>query len=776
MSDGALMGGDAAAGAPLAGVRIVDAVRGPLAPITRYLADLGATVDRIVADDDTRELDGFDHRAAHAGKRRATGDAAALIAAAHAVVEDGTLDTEALRAGRPALVTMMVSDFGHGQAMSDWQGSDAILHALSGELCRSGIRGQAPLLPPLGIAYQCAASQGAYVLVTALYRALRTGVGDHIDFSALEGAVQALDPGFGIGGSATMGRPATLLSRDRPVRGYQYPIIPCADGHVRICLLAARQWQGMFRWMGEPTEFADPSFARTSVRYKSPELIPAIAAFFADKTRAELEEQGQANHVPIAALATLEEAIEARHFVARGTFRRDGDITLPAGVVTIDGRRAVGAPSPSSPPSPVSDARARDGTRDDALPFAGLRVIDLGVIVVGAETSRLFADGGADVVKIESRTFPDGNRQSYLPYDLSVSFAAGHRNKRSLGLDLRTPAGKALFLDMVARADVVLSNFKPGTMESLGFDRDTLAQANPRLVTVESSAFGATGPWSRRMGYGPLVRAATGLTDLWRYPGDPQGYSDSITIYPDHVAARVGAIAAVALLIRRLRSGAGGHAEVAQAEVMLAHFAADVARASAGADRAGPPDRPWGVYRAAGDDAWCVVSVRNDADWHALAAILGLGNDDRFATRAGRAMHGELLDRLVADWMAGQEADAAMHLLQQAGVPAATMLRIGELPGFAFYRDRGFFREERHPYLDEPVVNENYHARSDLGTIIATRPAPLAGEHSAQVLADWLGLDADAIGRLVDEDVVQPTDPSVYDLIRDTRSAAARGK
>lgn len=181
MSNGGVRGGDSAAGAPLAGVRIVDAVRGPLSPITRYLADLGATVDRIVADDDTRELDGFDHRAAHAGKHSATGEDAALIAAAHAVVEDGTLDTEVLRAGRPALVTMTVSDFGHGHAMSDWQGSDAILHALSGELCRSGIRGEAPLLPPLGIAYQCAASQGAYVLVTALYRALRTGVGDHIE-------------------------------------------------------------------------------------------------------------------------------------------------------------------------------------------------------------------------------------------------------------------------------------------------------------------------------------------------------------------------------------------------------------------------------------------------------------------------------------------------------------------------------------------------------------------------------------------------------------------
>ena len=760
---------------PLAGIHVIDCVQGPLAPITRYLVELGATVHRLPPVDGSD----LDDVTANAGKRLhtiapASDPARDLLGAADIIVENMGIDLGPWRAARPQIVTMSVSDFGTGNSYSGWQASDAVLHALSGELCRSGIRGKAPLLPPHGLAYHCAAAQAAYALIASLYRALRTGEGDHLDFSALEGAVQGLDPGYGVGGSATLGRPAKLLSRDRPVRGMQYPILPCADGHVRICLLAPRQWQGMFRWMGEPEEFADPSFQKTAVRYKSPRLLPAIAAFFTDKTRRQLEEEGQRHGVPIAAMALLEEAIEAPHFAERKAFRDlplvDGrTAAMPAGPFAIDGMRTnAGASMAPSFPQPCLQPRSRI--------FEGLRVIDLGVIVVGAETARLLGDQGADVVKIESRAFPDGNRQSYLPYEFSVSFAAGHRNKRSLGLDLRDPRGRQLFLDMVAQADIVLSNFKPGTMASLGLDDDTLTAVNERIITVASSAFGATGPWSKRMGYGPLVRAVTGLSERWRYRDDREGFSDSLTIYPDHVAARVGAMAAVALLIRRLRSGKGGHVDIAQAEVMFSQFAGDVARASLGAGVGDPPDRPWGVYQAQGEDDWCVVSVRNDRDWSALAPIIGLADEEVLKQRAGRIAEAERIDAVLAHWMAQRDARTAMQLLQDAGVPAAIMLRVPELPSFGLYEERGFYRVETHPYLDEDVINEVGHVRSETVAPAVTDPAPLAGEQTEEVVKDWLGLSDDRMRELIGDNVLQPTPASVYQLIEQTlkdRAAAS---
>jgi len=721
---------------PLAGIKVVDLVRGPLAVITRYLAELGASVTRL---DDEAADDPLDDLVANVGKSRMAALPDGLLSSADVIVFDRgrSPDLEALRAARPALITMAVSDFGGETSFADWKGSDLVLHALSAELSRSGIKGRAPLPPPGRLAYQCAASQAAYALTVSLYHALRTGKGDHLDFSALDGAAQALDPGYGINGSATLGKPAHLLARDRPAKGFQYPILPCADGHVRICLLAKRQWQGMFRWMGSPAAFASPEFDKTSVRYKSPDLIPAIAAFFAGRKRVDLEREGQAHGVPISAVLTLPEFMASDHVAARDALVEIDGLKLPNGVVTIDGARmgpAVVSSEAKAWPNPApAGARA----------FEGLKVLDLGVIVVGAEQGRLLADQGAEVVKVESRAFPDGSRQSYLSYGLSVSFAAGHRNKRSLGLNLRDPEGRALFLEMAAKADVILSNFKPGVMESLGIDYPTLAKINPRIVMSDSSAFGATGPWAERMGYGPLVRAATGLTRAWRYDDDPESFSDSITIYPDHVAGRIGAMAVTALLIRRLRTGRGGSASVAQAEVMLNHFAADVARVSSG--RTGEAaDWRDGVFPAAGDDAWCVVSVRGDRDRQALRQTVGA--DDEAA---------------VAAWIATRSADEAMWTLQAAGVAAARMLRVSDLPDFAYFHERGFYRVEHHPYLSERVVAERAHVRSTaLADAVAT-PAPLAGEHTAPVIADWLGLSDARIQALVDRGVLEPLEPAV---------------
>ncbi|MET0364861.1 MAG: CoA transferase, partial [Sphingobium sp.] len=542
---------------PLTGIHVVDAVAGPLAPITRYLAELGATVDRFaVTGTAMRDLTD------NIGKRRhdaplASPAGSAAIARAHIVVAsaDAPIDLPALRRERPGLVTMTVSDFGTGNSLSNWRATGPVLHALSGELSRSGIRGRAPLLPPGDLAYQCAAVQAAFALLTGLYRALSGGGGAHYDFSALDGAVQALDPGYGISGSATMGKPAGLLSRGRPAAGFQYPIFPCADGYVRICLLAKRQWRGMFAWLGEPAQFAAPAFDNIVNRYKSPELLPHIGAFFATQTRRDLEQAGQKHGVPISAVMTLAEFAQSDHVAARDALiDSDDGRPVPNGVIAIDGTRM--GPRTDSDGAEACPVPAPSST--GTAPFAGLKILDLGIIVVGAEQGRLFADLGGDVIKVESRDFPDGNRQSYLSFGMSVSFAAGHRNKRSLGINLRDARGRDLFLDLVRQADVLCSNFKPGTMEKLGLGYEALARINPGIIVSESSAFGSSGPWRGRMGYGPLVRAATGLTLAWRYPDDASGFSDSITIYPDHVAGRISAMGAVALLIRRLRTGRGG--------------------------------------------------------------------------------------------------------------------------------------------------------------------------------------------------------------------------
>lgn len=749
---------------PLRGIVVVDAVRGPLAPITRYLAELGAVVERFVGID----LDGnpVTDAADNVGKVRSDGpvDAAhAATARAHVIVtdKDQAVDLQAMRLARPSLVTMTVSDFGTDTSWTDRAATGPVLHALSGELARSGIRGRKPLLPPGDLAYQCAASQAAFILATALYRALRTGRGDHIDFSALDGASQALDPGYGIGGSASMGKPAAQLSRDRPAGGFQYPILRCADGYVRICLLSKRQWQGMFRWMGEPAAFASPDFEKTVVRYKSRDLLPAIAAFFAGHSRDELEDAAEQHGVPLTGVKTFEEAVvtdqmRVRNALTRVRLDTGETMTLPNGAITIDGERM--GPAYARGDDPIGAWKTVTGA--GLMPFQGLRVLDLGIIVVGAEQGRLLADGGADVVKVESRAYPDGNRQSYLSYGLSVSFAAGHRNKRSLGINLRDEDGRRLFFALVAQADVVLSNFKPGTLAALELDYAALSAANPAVILAESSAFGDTGPWKGRMGYGPLVRAATGLTLAWRYPDDAEGFCDASTIYPDHVAARVGALAVVALLIRRLRTGLGGHSSMAQSEVMLSHFATRVGRASDPSQPHVPPDAPWDVYQAQGDDEWCVVTVRNTSEWYALAGVIGYSDAAALNSRSRRTAARVAIDAAVGAWIAGRSSQAAETALQAVGVPAARMLRVSELPSSSYFHERALFRTEAHPYLNEAVIAERWSAKSISRWEAPMRAAPLAGEHSLSVLSEWLDGTVD-LERLVATGAIEPVDPDI---------------
>lgn len=773
------------AAAPLAGQLVVDLLGGELGKIGRIFADLGASVvipgagdvdEPVITDKAVLTA-----AVAAAGKERLVLSVAVeararqlldlvgradLLLLPYRLSEDYGVTAAALDAALTSgAVRMTVSGFGLGNAHSDWQATDPVLHALSSELSRSGIAGRAPLLPPGQLALECAMSQGAFVAMAALHAAQRTGQGDRIDFSLLDGAVQALDPGFGIAGSATLGRSAAALPPGRPAAGTLYPIHACADGEVRICVLAPRQWQNMHRWMGSPPAFAGPEFNRLDVRQASVPLQEAMAAFFAERTKADLVAEGALQGVPISAVLTLEECLATDHVEARGVL---------AETQLADGSRVCIPGSPirfgeSAENSAEHTADHAVETPAAALPLAGLKVLDLGVIVVGGEQGRLLADLGADVVKVESAAFPDGTRHSYLPTGLSVGFAAGHRNKRSLGLDLRHPEGKALFLQLAAEADVILSNFKPGTMDSLGFDYATLSAINPGIVMVDSSAFGADGPWAGRMGYGPLVRAASGLTSKWRYPDDPSAYSDAVTIYPDHSAARYGAIATLALLHRRAATGHGGAASISQLDVMLDHFSAEIVGKAAeigGWDE--PPDAPWGVFQASGDDQWCVVTIRGDEDWRALCDVMRRTDwlsDGALAQKAGRIARRIEIEAAVSAWMIEQDADEAMHRLQRAGVPAARMLRIADLPDFSYYRERGLFRVDRHPHLEEDVITESFHARSNLVGALPAIPAPLMGQHSADVVRDWLAMPEDKIDDLFATRALQGVDPTIEQML-----------
>ncbi|MDB5420143.1 MAG: putative acyl-CoA transferase/carnitine dehydratase [Brevundimonas sp.] len=790
--------------APLSGVRVIDLACGVMAVVGRRLAELGADVIRIESPQgspDRRQgpaIKGVHmaYETANQGKRSVAIDLCdpdgrdefeALLAEADILIDGGALapdlDIETAKRGRPDLVILSISDFGLTGDFAEWHATEPVFHALSGELSRSGLPGRPPLTPPGALASQCAAAQATTALLVAYLNRLNSGLGDHLDFSTLDGATQALDPGYGVGGSATAGVPASDLPRGRAPSGHMYPVFRCADGHVRICLLAARQWLGMFEWMGRPEEFADKAYETLAKRFSSATLVPALGRFFADKTREEIEADGQRYGVPAAAVLSLDEALTTDQIRDRRAFARHElapglDVPLPDGVMEIDGVRAragglaprLGEHQGSGFDHPRFAAAISWAAPSPERPLAGLKVLDLGIIVVGAEQGRLLADQGADVIKIENAAFPDGTRQTRDGSIMSITFAAGHRNKQALGLNLRSPEGKALFLQLVADADIVLSNFKPGALDALGLGHDTLAAINPRIISSDSSAFGPTGPWSGRMGYGPLVRASAGLASLWREAGDPDSFSDGLSAYPDHVCARIGITGVLALLIRRLRTGRGGRVSVSQAEVMLNHFAPEIAASVLQTeghvlDDSLAHDAPWGVFPCAGDDEWCVVTVRGDEDFQALCSLMGrddLAMEAGLQTSIGRDAARDRINAAVQAWLAERDPQSAMETLQAANVPAARMLRVSELPAFDYFVQRDFFRLVSHPLINRPFYLETRPVVSERLPDPPERPAPLTGADTRAIARFRLGLSDAQIGQLLEASVLEQA-PQVAD-------------
>ncbi len=776
----------------LAGLRVLDLTDGDADPVTRLLADLGADVLKVEAPTgspgraELPTVDGVSIPfALHNANKRATvldpANAAdrrtlmELAEQADIVVDSGTpgraaeygTPCEQLADRFPHLVAMLVTDFGSSGPYASWRATDPVLYAMCSALSRSGPAIGTPVLPPEGIASATAAVQAAWALLVAYFNRLRCGVGDYLDFSRFDAVVMALDPPFGTQGQAATARKSGERWRGRPRNQDLYPIFKCRDGYVRICIMAPRQWRGMRAWLGEPEQFQDPRFDVLAARAQAfGELGALIGAMFADRTRDQLVAEGQNFGVPIAAVLTPSEALHSDHLDAVGALT-DAELApgvkvrVPVGNWSVDGGRA--GFRTAAPPLDTDEPAWRT-TRFESmptggvgeLPLAGIRVVDLGIIVAGGELSRLFGDMGAEVIKVESAAYPDGLRQKRASQAIGDSFARAHRNHLGFGLDLRSPQGAEVFTRLVESADAVFANFKPGTLPALGFGYGRLRAINPGIVLAESSAYGDVGPWSGRMGYGPLVRAATGVTSLWTSdqadPAARHPFYDATTIFPDHVVGRITAIGALAALIRRRRSGVGARIHVSQAEAGINQLDTGfvmLAAESGTADRLTVRHDPVQhlILACAGEDEWCVVSLRTGADRDAVAALAGAVP--------------------LAQWAAARSPQEAADQLQAAGVPAGPMYRPDDVYDHPQLRWRTVLSDMTHPLFEVPLPAETGPALFRNIPPAPQRPAPLPGADTRRVCRDVLGIDNVETDRLIAEGVLFATEDSADDSAED---------
>jgi benzylsuccinate CoA-transferase BbsF subunit len=396
----------------------------------------------------------------------------------------------------------------------------------------------------------------------------------------------------------------------------------------------------------------------------------------------------------------------------------------------------------------------------------GLRVLDFCWVGAGALVTKLLAEHGAEVIKIESRARPDNLRVAppFRPgtegLDGSGYFASRNNDKKSFCLNMRKPRSHELALRLASSCDLVSNNFRPGVMEKWGLSYADVSEVNPGVIYLSMPMQGASGPHSQFVGFGSTIAALSGLVELSGQPDRaPIGTG---THYPDHVPSPGHALVAVLAAIRRKNlTGEGCFVELSQLESMVALLAPAISRASSGdfATRQGnrvPQHSPSAVFRCAGTDEWCAISARTDAEWQALVDELGapaLADDPRFATHADRKTNEDALEEALAPLVARRYNDDLTRALQARGVPAACVLTSAGVLDDDQLRSRNFWRTLLHPVLGEisapaaPFVGDGTRTGPE-------RAAPLLGEHTRELASSLLALDEDEIDALVEEEVL----------------------
>ena len=409
------------------------------------------------------------------------------------------------------------------------------------------------------------------------------------------------------------------------------------------------------------------------------------------------------------------------------------------------------------------------------LPLKNFRVVDFGTAWAGPMAAGLLADLGAQVIKVESRVRLDGLRLGRpiigddiaggdrgLWPELQPAFHSLNRNKLGVTLDLKTDEGLRLVRELIACSDVVTNNFSPGVLERLGLGYAELRKLRPDIILVSMPAVGESGPLRDTLAYAPIIQALSGMMSLVGYPGQERLVGELQAPWSDAVAAVHGALAAVAALWRRQRTGQGQFVEVAQleataamlGEALLGYQMTGHVPAPQGNDD--PEFAPHNNYPCAGDDQWVAIAVCTDEEWRALGHAMGdpaWPRDPRFAGKSGRWDHRRELDQHLTSWTRQHSPQEITELLQAHGVAAMPVMNIQDQFLDPHWQQRQAFAEVEHPRAGTEWLYGMPWLLSDTPGGVRT-PAPLLGQHNEFVLHQLLGLPPQELGRLMEQQVV----------------------
>jgi crotonobetainyl-CoA:carnitine CoA-transferase CaiB-like acyl-CoA transferase len=405
------------------------------------------------------------------------------------------------------------------------------------------------------------------------------------------------------------------------------------------------------------------------------------------------------------------------------------------------------------------------------LPLDGVRVLELGYGIAAPVAARNLAQFGADVIRVESSRRPDSLRQGGAGW-LPASFDANVRrdtlpalnfssaDKRSIGLEIDQPEGRAVFDRLLLVSDVLITNVSEDALVELAIDDASIRAVKSDIIHVTLPAFGSAGPYRSYRTWGHNLSAAAGIDHLIGWP-DREPVQIGFA-YPDFVSAQAATVAVLAALRRRAQTGEGARIELWQYAMAMACLGPAIVAAQldgrppTAIGNRSPGRAPHGLYPARGPERWLAISVLDDAMWDALCRVPGLehlGSDPRFATLDERLAHEDDLDDAVAAWTVERTDWEAATELQWFGVAATPVLDDWDLVGDSQLAARDFFHALPHARFARDLVFGQAVRMSDTA-LRAEHAAPAFGEQSRHILRDLAGFDDDAIDRLVAAGVV----------------------
>lgn len=412
----------------------------------------------------------------------------------------------------------------------------------------------------------------------------------------------------------------------------------------------------------------------------------------------------------------------------------------------------------------------------DGMPLKNYRVLDLSRIWAGPYCTKLFADMGAEIIKMESLSVYDSHRGPVSPARGIAAYPDGepgdepwnrngwfnclHMSKYGVTLELTKPEGRQVFEQLVSISDVVIENFRQGSLERLGYTYENLRNLRPDLIYVSMPAFGNTGPWKGYLGYGIGQEQLSGMAHMTGYRGE--GPMKSGINHGDPITGSHAAGVLMAALRHRRKTGNGMFIDVSQQESSVALMGPEVlAYQMTGQEpeRLGNRSRwyaPSNSYPCAGEDRWVTIAATNEEQWRSLAKAMGvpgLAEDPRFSTADKRQQNHDDLDEVITEWTTDQEASMITQQLQDAGVPSGPVLRGPDLLENSHYKDRNTFVTVDHSQVGpRQYPGIPWQMSKTPGRV--RWPSPTLGQHNQDVYGELLGLTSPEIYQLEQNGII----------------------